>query len=271
MDTFNACSGTVTGEPSKCALNKEGYDIIINVMKKGYCIQIYVKKEICGKYSVVIYTKGLLESFYIQKQKRYLDNINNWKSGVIHGNRINRDQIWVHNDGTYFGPHWATKHPRWISEIYDNQLIEFQEYVHKIVSDIIDEYNLIVLYGIDPLKINSVLINKYKDGKDGIRPHKDDELIFGDDPTILSVSIGITRKFILSRSYYDKECPKSTKLNLDEKDLNLDFDLESGDILIMAGACQKYYCHEVPKIESTDGEEIGIRYNMTFRNHKIKV
>lgn len=42
---------------------------------------------------------------------------------------------------------------------------------------------------------NSVLINLYRDGKDSVSWHSDDEIMLGICPTIASVSLGETRKF----------------------------------------------------------------------------
>lgn len=42
---------------------------------------------------------------------------------------------------------------------------------------------------------NSVLINLYRNGKDSVSWHSDDEIMLGICPTIASVSLGETRKF----------------------------------------------------------------------------
>ena len=42
---------------------------------------------------------------------------------------------------------------------------------------------------------NSVLINLYRNGKDSVAWHSDDEIMLGITPTIASVSLGEVRKF----------------------------------------------------------------------------
>ena len=44
---------------------------------------------------------------------------------------------------------------------------------------------------------NSVLINRYRDGNDGVSWHSDDEPELGDSPTLCSLSFGGSRKFQL--------------------------------------------------------------------------
>ena len=103
-----------------------------------------------------------------------------------------------------------------------------------------------------PIKFNSCLCNYYRNGKDYICYHADDESDLEQGPNgetdIASLSIGATRKFRLrefgKRSGYDKE-----------------FSLEPGSLLLMKGRCQKKYKHHVPKeLKIKEG-----RINMTFR------
>lgn len=49
------------------------------------------------------------------------------------------------------------------------------------------------------LQFNSVLCNLYRDNKDHVSWHSDDEELFGRLPTIASVSLGDTRMFELRR------------------------------------------------------------------------
>ena len=96
---------------------------------------------------------------------------------------------------------------------------------------------------------NSVLLNQYRDGNDGVSWHADDEPELGESPTICSVSLGVSRKFQLRRK---GESRSATSI-----------DLTSGDVLIMRGKTQKYWEHQVPKSKSQ--KSMGIRVNLTFR------
>ncbi|GBG69192.1 hypothetical protein CBR_g3891 [Chara braunii] len=49
------------------------------------------------------------------------------------------------------------------------------------------------------MRFNSVLINRYVNGKDSVAWHSDDEPVYGDQPTIASVTLGASREFLLRR------------------------------------------------------------------------
>jgi alkylated DNA repair dioxygenase AlkB len=94
-------------------------------------------------------------------------------------------------------------------------------------------------------RYNSVLLNRYRSGRDSVDWHSDDEPELGADPTIASLSLGASRNFVLRH--------KSTK----ERKV---FVLESGDLLVMRGAVQRDWEHAVPKVD-----DAGERINLTFR------
>lgn len=71
---------------------------------------------------------------------------------------------------------------------------------------------------------NSVLLNLYRDGRDGVAWHADDEPELGPEPTIGSVSLGATRRFHLR--------PR------DRSSETVSVDLEHGDVLVMRGPMQ---------------------------------
>jgi alkylated DNA repair dioxygenase AlkB len=94
---------------------------------------------------------------------------------------------------------------------------------------------------------NSVLVNLYRDGKDSVSWHSDDESISGREPTIGSVSLGATRRFDLRH--------KETKTTVRA-------DLEDGSLLLMSGLSQHCWVHQIAKTASA----VGPRINLTFRN-----
>jgi alkylated DNA repair dioxygenase AlkB len=96
---------------------------------------------------------------------------------------------------------------------------------------------------------NSVLVNYYRDQRDGMGFHSDDEPELGPAPVIASVTIGAARPFVLKHRY-----------RKDVADLKLV--LPSASVLLMKGDTQKYWKHGVPK--ST--KPCGPRINFTFRN-----
>jgi alkylated DNA repair dioxygenase AlkB len=98
--------------------------------------------------------------------------------------------------------------------------------------------------GID---FNSVLANLYRDGRDSMGWHSDDEPELGPRPVIASLSLGATRRFVL-------------KPRRDPGD-KLALDLPSGSLLLMRGDTQRHYRHALPRTT----REVGPRINLTFR------
>ena len=95
---------------------------------------------------------------------------------------------------------------------------------------------------------NSVLLNLYRDERDSMGFHKDDERELGKDPVIASLSLGTARRFQL-RHAKKKGVP------------GLDLALGDGSLLVMRGTTQHVFRHGVPKEKGP----VGPRINMTFR------
>lgn len=96
-------------------------------------------------------------------------------------------------------------------------------------------------------RFNSVLANRYRDGRDSMGWHSDDEPELGPTPLIASLSLGATRRFLLRRR--------------DDPTQKLEYLLGHGDLLLMQGHCQRDYQHALPKTARVSGERI----NLTFR------
>jgi len=95
-------------------------------------------------------------------------------------------------------------------------------------------------------ELNSVLLNHYRDGRDSMGWHADNEPSLGPNPIIASVSLGAPRRFVLR---HEKKRGRALTLVL-----------PGGSLLVMAGATQRHYRHAVPK-----EAEAGERINLTFR------
>jgi alkylated DNA repair dioxygenase AlkB len=103
---------------------------------------------------------------------------------------------------------------------------------------------------IEPLakvKFTSALLNLYRDGKDSMGWHRDNEKELGTNPVIGSVSFGAARTFKL-RHYENK------------KELRT-IELINGSFLLMAGETQHYWEHQISKTSN----QVGPRINITFR------
>jgi alkylated DNA repair dioxygenase AlkB len=95
---------------------------------------------------------------------------------------------------------------------------------------------------------NSVLLNLYRNEKDSMGWHADDEKELGLTPIIASLSFGSTRKFLLKHK--------------NDKALKVELYLTPGSLVIMKGSMQHHWLHAIPKASIT----CGPRINLTFRS-----
>lgn len=93
----------------------------------------------------------------------------------------------------------------------------------------------------------SVLLNLYRDGNDSNGWHSDDEKELGINPVIASVSFGAKRCFQLKHKR--------------DKKLNYKLFLNHGSLLLMKGATQHHWKHQLAKTKIS----VSPRINLTFR------
>lgn len=96
-------------------------------------------------------------------------------------------------------------------------------------------------------RFNSVLLNHYRDGRDAMGWHSDDEPELGAQPVIASVSLGGVRRFLLREK---RKGARSVGLHL-----------AHGSLLLMHGDLQRRYQHAL----SRTAKAVGARVNLTFR------
>lgn len=97
-------------------------------------------------------------------------------------------------------------------------------------------------------QFNSVLLNYYRDNRDSMGLHSDDEPELGQRPTIASLSLGEERRFQLKHKY--------------RKDMRtISIPLPNGSLLVIRGDTQRYWKHGIPKQRAP----CGPRVNLTFR------
>nr|WP_244444136.1 alpha-ketoglutarate-dependent dioxygenase AlkB [Arenimonas donghaensis] len=95
--------------------------------------------------------------------------------------------------------------------------------------------------------MNSVLANLYRDGRDAMGWHSDDEPELGVRPVIASLSLGGTRRFV----FRHRRDPARKH----------EFALGHGSLLLMAGDTQADWKHALPRT----ARPVAPRINLTFR------
>ena len=96
------------------------------------------------------------------------------------------------------------------------------------------------------LPFNHVVANLYRNGQDRVGFHADDEPELGYEPLIVSVSLGVTRRFVLRQKYRKRR--KSLAL-------------KHGSLLVMGGTCQHRWYHAI----TGDISITQPRINLTYR------
>jgi alkylated DNA repair dioxygenase AlkB len=97
-------------------------------------------------------------------------------------------------------------------------------------------------------QFNSVLLNYYRDHRDSMGLHSDDEPELGRNPIIASVSLGEERQLVLK--HRSRQDLKPVRLPL-----------ASGSLLLMSGETQHHWKHGIEK----QRQACGPRVNLTFR------
>jgi len=97
------------------------------------------------------------------------------------------------------------------------------------------------------INFTSCLANLYRDGTDSNGWHADNEKELGENPIIASISFGAERFFNLKHRH--------------DKTLKKKLILQNGSLLLMKGATQANWLHQIPKTK----KNVGKRINLTFR------
>ena len=97
-------------------------------------------------------------------------------------------------------------------------------------------------------RFNSVLLNLYRDERDSMGMHADDEPELGPQPAIASLSLGQERTLVFKHRHRPDLKP-------------VRIPLPSGSLLLMAGATQAHWKHGIAK----QTRPLAPRLNLTFR------
>jgi len=162
-------------------------------------------------------------------------------------NNLNNEIPWKHDPITVFGKKYLQ--PRLTSlHSINNQTYKYSGITMK--SEPMSPTLLDILTKLKTLEqheFTSVLLNKYRNGKDSNGWHSDDEKELGKNPIIASVSLGAERFFHLRHKKNKQERHK--------------IKLTHGSLLIMGGEMQHHWQHQIAKTQ----KQIGPRINLTFR------
>lgn len=133
----------------------------------------------------------------------------------------------THSTYTYSG---LTLHPHPMTDLLE----EILQKIQTVTNDV----------------FNCVLLNLYRNGADSNGWHADNERELGKHPAIASISFGAPRSFRFKHRKIKAENHKIV--------------LHHGSLLLMGGAMQEHWLHQIPKTK----KPIAPRINLTFR--KIK-
>jgi len=101
-------------------------------------------------------------------------------------------------------------------------------------------------------RFNHVLLNRYRDGRDNMGMHADDEPELGPDPVVATLSLGATRRMTLvPRRPRDGE--------------RRALELPAGSLLIMRGACQRRFRHGIPREPRVTDERVSLTFRQIGR------
>lgn len=100
------------------------------------------------------------------------------------------------------------------------------------------------------VEFDSVHVNLYRDGRDGVAWHGDTNRKTLTDPLVVTVSLGERRRFLLRPGASGSATRQFTP--------------GGGDLLVMGGACQHDWQHTVPK----EARGAGARMSVTMRHSR---
>jgi len=188
--------------------------------------------EKSGKITFLEYTEDVLPDKLYNELLLEIASYNDWKSGKNNKNKdIDREQKWFHHTQEPFCKAWKNSYDRWLSHDYNS-------FVNNRIPPEVEK-----------AKYNSILANKYKNGSCFIPSHRDNPSSFGKTPTIALFSIGCPREFVIKNS-----------------NTSYSYTLKDNSLLIMAGASQQCYTHELLE----DPTISDCRYSLSFREHKLE-
>jgi len=156
------------------------------------------------------------------------------------------DTVWRQEEITLYGnTHWQPRLTAWyggkdLNYRYSGITLQPRPWSQTLLS-LKARIESLVAQG-----FNSVLLNYYRDHRDGMGMHSDDESELGRRPVIASLE----ERTLLLRHKYRKEL------------VTFKLPLPSGSLLVMKGDTQRFWKHGIMKQK----QRCGPRVNLTFRS-----
>jgi len=177
-----------------------------------------------------VFTPDFLDAKSSEQMFRDIQATTPWESVelTVFGRRVNEPRLsaWVNEDGRPYVYSGTSRHAHRFTPALD----DLRRRVEQTSGH----------------TFNSALVNLYRNGDDSLGWHADDEPENGREPVIASVSFGAVRRFDLRH----RETKETIKI-----------DLTSGSLLLMSGATQHKWVHQVPRQRKVRAPRI----NVTFR------
>ena len=217
-------------------------------------MKLNIINEIDDSQSIFYYIPNFFTDNEVDKIKSKFDDIDYIPNYNYNETKIIRYQKWYQNNNRYFCESWKTKYKRWESNPYFNELENFQTMLVKKLKKL-ELTNI----GIHIPEFNSCLINKYLP-TNYIRPHRDTDKAFGKEPVIIGISFGAPVTMLFKRVNYNGINAGLSKKDKKNEFLNFKLNLKPNSLFIMAGSSQKYWTHEILKLQGPTP-----RFSLTFR------
>jgi alkylated DNA repair dioxygenase AlkB len=179
---------------------------------------------------------------------RYYQNLFSEEVANVYFNTFFEQIPWQQDDVKVFGKVYAQ--PR-LTSLHSNSLNTYTYSGLTLRPQPMTDELLELLEQIQKVSqhdFNCVLLNLYRDGTDSNGWHADNEKELGKHPQIASFSFGATRFF-----HFKHRKIKSERYKIE---------LQHGSLLLMEGAMQEHWLHQIPKTK----KPLQPRINLTFRN-----
>jgi alkylated DNA repair dioxygenase AlkB len=178
---------------------------------------------------------------------KYYPNFLNTKEADLYLEQLINETPWRNDPITVFGktyaqPRMTSLHGHTTDSYGYSGIVMQPNPMSKPLLDIEQK-----LHAFTKEAFTTVLLNLYRDGQDSNGWHADNEKELGLNPVIASVSLGASRFFHLKHN--------------NDKSQRLKLELTHGSLLLMEGATQHFWKHQIAKT----AKKVGPRINLTFR------